>query len=196
MALELLDTKWAGVIQPDPARPSRLLVPGEWLPTGRRRAAGDDVGCVVTYRLGASPPSASRPQRCSGRGQQPQDLGLTFGELGKGRLSRCAAEVLKHARRALRDSLRAPWFCGRGRRGRDRSSTRGSDRRSMQRSGQSSVNAAKRSAWAPLQPSWPMPGKGGSVNLICGERQRWRVAAVFSILRSVTLIDVLERTVE
>jgi hypothetical protein len=32
--------------------------------------------------------------------------------------------------------------------------------------------------------------------LICGERQRWRVAAVFSILRSVTLIDVLERTVE
>jgi len=31
------------------------------------------------------------------------------------------------------------------------------------------------------------------VNLICGERQRWWVAALFSILRSVTLIDVLER---
>jgi hypothetical protein len=45
MALELLDTKWAGVIQPDPAppKPARLKPSTYWPGDGPRRA--------VTFRL-------------------------------------------------------------------------------------------------------------------------------------------------
>ena len=84
MALELLDTKWAQVIQPDPAPPK---------PTSRARRMAPDRSetCSLLMMLDAwlctvlgltrkrlATPALSRP-----RGQQPQDLGLTFGELEK-----------------------------------------------------------------------------------------------------------------
>jgi hypothetical protein len=73
-------------------------------------------------------------------------------------------------------------------------------RNPMWRNYQSSIADQQDSRRVPLAPSLHGGGSSrsavGSVNLICGERQRWRVAAVFSILRSVTLTDVLERRVE
>jgi hypothetical protein len=84
MALELLDTKWAGVIQPDPAPPKLTSrAENDFRPVGDVQL-GDDVGYVDTTVLGLTP-SASRPQRCPGPANNPRTSGLTFGELGKGR---------------------------------------------------------------------------------------------------------------
>ncbi len=61
MALELVDTKCAGVIQPDPAPPK---------PASRARRmapdrSGDVLDAWLCTVLGLTP-SASRPQRCPG----------------------------------------------------------------------------------------------------------------------------------
>jgi hypothetical protein len=85
MALELLDTKWAGVIQPDPAPPKLTS-------RARRMAPDRSETCSLVMMLDAwlctvlgLTPSASRPQRCPGPANNPRTSGLTFGELGKGR---------------------------------------------------------------------------------------------------------------
>ena len=52
MALELLDTKWAGVIQPDPdSTPAGVSRLGGWLSTGRRLQLGEVM--ILDTRLRA-----------------------------------------------------------------------------------------------------------------------------------------------
>ena len=48
MALELLDTKWAKVIQPDPAPPKARLKPSTYWPRPTDRAAPSFRLCVCT----------------------------------------------------------------------------------------------------------------------------------------------------
>jgi hypothetical protein len=84
MALELLDTKWAGVAQPDPAPPK---------PTSRapRMAPDRSETCSLVMMLdawlctllGLTPKRLPTPALSRPAAKQPQDLGLTFGELGK-----------------------------------------------------------------------------------------------------------------
>jgi hypothetical protein len=74
------------VIQPDPAAPK---------PTSRARRMAPDRSetCSLVMMLdawlctvlGLTPKGLATPALSRPRGQQPQDLGLTFGELGKGR---------------------------------------------------------------------------------------------------------------
>jgi hypothetical protein len=82
MALELLDAKWAGgnSAQPGSAQASVSRPENGSRPVGDVQL-GDHVGCVVMHRLGADPKRLATPALSRTRGQQPQDLGLTFNEL-------------------------------------------------------------------------------------------------------------------
>jgi hypothetical protein len=74
MALELLDTKWAGVIQRRPGSgPAGVSRPGGWLSIGRRLQLGEVMMLDTWLRtvLGRDPQAPRDPSVCRAAAKQP-----------------------------------------------------------------------------------------------------------------------------
>ena len=84
MALELLDTKRAGAIRPDPARPSRRLVPINRSSSDTFQPARSRVGLRRTFYAVLGMVLSRSAVLAGWQRRQGVELGLVQGDVGRG----------------------------------------------------------------------------------------------------------------